>query len=117
MTGSTWSRFALDPDEPIPRPGRFRGNVPPSLTESPDVHEYPYLHLFPRLEPLAKHGTNLNGYVPHLRGKDEIAGSLLAITHGRLTYFVYNPWFEGAQPGVGREFPMEWTFDDYSGNT
>ena len=77
----------------------------------PDVHEHPYLHLFPELKYMASQIERDFPYIPFMdmdRGDrrysimDETFSERynhfdLAATHNGLTYFIYNPWFEQVQ--------------------
>ena len=103
-------QFALDPNEPIPRPARGQWGMEGS--EYPDTRfgyfetrDHPYLHLFPGLL------NNVNearkeGYDTHKPDKtfeynpynppgnwDGEAGEDYFF-HGGITHFIYHPWFE-----------------------
>ena len=56
-------QFALDPDEPIPFV-ELRGYNPASLMKYPEVHEHPYLHLFPELKHIASQSERDISYIP-----------------------------------------------------
>ena len=96
-------QFALDPNEPIPIPFvELRGPNQASLMKYPEVHEHPYLHLFPELKHIASQSEGDISYIPfmsvdrhtfHEKSKHfDLAG-----LHNGLTYFIYNPWFEQVQ--------------------
>ena len=87
-------QFALDPDEPIER-----GSNRASLMKYPEVHEHPYLHLFPELKHMASQSEYDISYIPFMSlGFDTFEGERqhfdLAGRHSGPTYFIYNPWFE-----------------------
>ena len=94
-------QFALDPDEPIPFV-ELRGSNRASLMKYPEVHEHPYLHLFPELKHMASQSEYDISYIPFMsvdfttfqadRHHFDLAG-----LHSGLTYFIYNPWFEQIQ--------------------
>ena len=95
-------QFALDPNEPIAwaeSPRRRIGWLP-SLMPHPMVHRHPYLHIFPDLEKIAalqleENKTGDIEYYPtwnfHSGGS---AFQDLSAGKDRLTYFIYNPWYE-----------------------
>ena len=96
-------QFALDPNEPIPIPFvELRGPNQASLMKYPEVHEHPYLHLFPELKHIASQSEGDISYIPFMsvdfdtfkegRNHFDLAG-----LHNGLTYFIYNPWFEQVQ--------------------
>ena len=90
-------QFALDPDEPIERISN-----PASLMKYPEVHEHPYLHLFPELKHMASQSEYDISYIPFMSVKsDTFEGERhhfdLAGLHNGPTYFIYNPWFEQLQ--------------------
>ena len=103
-------QFALDPDEPIPF---VELNTPNQVSQMkyPEVHEHPYLHLFPELKYIASQIEQDFPYIPFMdmdRGdrRNSIMDRTfrerhyhfdLAVTHNGLTYFIYNPWFEQVQ--------------------
>ena len=103
-------QFALDPGEPIPFVELNRPNQV-SQMKYPEVHEHPYLHLFPELKHIASQIERDFPYIPFMdmsRGDqrysimDETFSERhqhfdLAATHSGLTYFIYNPWFEQVQ--------------------
>ena len=95
-------QFALDPDEPIPftrtqpRPNQV------SLMKYPEVHEHPYLHLFPELKHMASQSERDISYIPFMSVDSDTFHENskhfdLAGLHNGLTYFIYNPWFEQMQ--------------------
>ena len=91
-------QFALDPDEPI----ELRGSNRASLMKYPEVHEHPYLHLFPELKHMASQSEYDISYIPFMSVKsDTFEGERhhfdLAGLHNGPTYFIYNPWFEQLQ--------------------
>ena len=89
-------QFALDPDEPIER-----GSNRASLMKYPEVHEHPYLHLFPELKQIAIRSENDISYIPFMSVDSDTFGRYahfdLAGLHNGPTYFIYNPWFEQMQ--------------------
>ena len=94
-------QFALDPDEPIPFV-ELDGPNQISLMKYPEVHQHPYLHLFPELKHVASQSEGDISYIPFMsvdfdtfkegRNYFDLAGR-----HSGLTYFIYNPWFEQVQ--------------------
>ena len=94
-------QFALDPDEPIPFVA-LRTSNRASLMKYPEVHEHPYLHLFPELKHMASQKEYDISYIPFMsvdfdtfqadRQHFDLAG-----LHNGPTYFIYNPWFEQMQ--------------------
>ena len=90
-------QFALDPDEPIEHISNRA-----SLMKYPEVHEHPYLHLFPELKHMASQSEYDISYIPFMSVKsDTFEGERhhfdLAGLHNGPTYFIYNPWFEQLQ--------------------
>ena len=68
--------------------------------------EHPYLHLFPELKHIASQNRGNFYYIPLMNKPYEIFNERrdhfdLAATHSRLTYFIYNPWFERTQYKFG----------------
>ena len=93
-------QFALDPGEPIPFV-EIDGNRPNQASLIKYL-EHPYLHLFPELKYIASQGGTNVSYVPFINKPHEVFNPWswhfdLAATHSRLTYFIYNPWFEQTQ--------------------
>ena len=89
-------QFALDPGEPIPFV-KFRGREESHIKYG----KHPYLHLFPELKNIVGQYEGVS-YIPFMNAPYEIFYGQrdhfdLAATHGRLTYFIYNPWFEQTQ--------------------
>ena len=94
-------QFALDPDEPIPFV-ELRGPNQISLMKYPEVHEHPYLHLFPELKHMASQSERDISYIPFMSVDSDTFHEQrhhfdLAGLHNGLTYFIYNPWFEQLQ--------------------
>ena len=94
-------QFALDPNEPIPFVELRRSN-PVSLMKYPEVHEHPYLHLFPELKHIASQSEGDISYIPFMSvGSETFEEGRhhfdLAGLHNGPTYFIYNPWFEQLQ--------------------
>ena len=58
-------QFALDPDEPIPFV-ELDGPNQVSLMKYPEVHEHPYLHLFPELKHMASQSEGDISYIPFM---------------------------------------------------
>ena len=97
-------QFALDPDEPIPFV-ELRGHNQVSLMKYPEVHEHPYLHLFPELKHMASQSERDISYIPFMSvDSATFEGRYthfdLAGLHNGPTYFIYNPWFEQMQYGT-----------------
>ena len=112
-------QFALDPGEPIPFVELNRPNQV-SQMKYPEVHEHPYLHLFPELKYIASQIERDFPYIPFMdMDRRDRRNSImdetfseqhdhfdLAATHSGLTYFIYNPWFEQVQyDETEREMP------------
>ena len=87
----------------------------------PEVHEHPYLHLFPELKHMASQSEGDISYIPFMsvdfdtfnegRNHFDLAG-----LHNGLTYFIYNPWFEQVQyKSVNRRTPYLPTETKYLG--
>ena len=94
-------QFALDPDEPIPFV-ELRGPNQVSLMRYPEVHEHPYLHLFPELKHMASQSERDISYIPFMSVDSDTFHEQrnhfdLAALHNGPTYFIYNPWFEQLQ--------------------
>ena len=102
-------QFDLDPNEPIAwaeSPIRRIGWLPSTMPH-PMVHQHPYLHIFPDLEKIAalQREENKTGDIEYYPGwnhywqYERIAGEAgkfqdLSAGKDRLTYFIYNPWYE-----------------------
>ena len=95
-------QFALDPNEPITwaeSPIRRMGWLPSQMPH-PMVHQHPYLHIFPDLEKIAalQLEENKTGDIEYYPSWDiswgESAFQDLSAGKDRLTYFIYNPWYE-----------------------
>ncbi len=84
-------QFALDPDEPVKFVELDNPNQS-SLMEYPEVHDHPYLHLFPELQHIASQGNGNIFYIPGYESKNR--GFDLTMSNNGLIYFIYNPWFE-----------------------
>ena len=102
-------QFALDPDERIPFVELHKPNQV-SLMKYPDVHEHPYLHLFPELKHMASQSERDISYIPFMSVDsdtfdEELKHFDLAALHNGPTYFIYNPWFEQIQyKNTGKRF-------------
>ena len=112
-------QFALDPNEPITwnepisrtgSPIKHTGWLPSQMPH-PMVHQHPYLHIFPDLEKIAalQLEENKTGDIEYYPSWDIRGGSNwqygdygpdvkkfqdLSAGKDRLTYFIYNPWYE-----------------------
>ena len=74
-----------------------------SLMKYPEVHEHPYLHLFPELKHIASQSEEDISYIPFMNTNSKLFDQrsdhfdLAGMIHSGLTYFIYNPWFEQVQ--------------------
>ena len=102
-------QFALDPNEPITWTESHRSiGWIPSLMPRSMVHQHPYLHIFPDLEKIAalQLEENKTGDIEYYPSWDFHSGGSafqdLSAGKDRLTYFIYNPWYEAVFDYQGR---------------